>query len=563
MLAPADKKSGLRCRRFSATAPCGSRPIRTQSLALTSKAVIHRWAGPCAAFVLAGIVAFPAGAQTAPAETDVQRVERKIDELRASRQEMQAQIGSLQTRMTQFDAEIGALERDLGGSARAESAGAGASPIAGSGASAGATDSAALQAQPADVSTAKGLRGVLERKERAGTYDRNLGFVVAESDKGLLAVSFTTYFRYLNQNGLNASYTDSFGRVLPIDLRHEGQLNKVSLNFKGWLFDPRFQYLLFAWTNNANQGESAQVVLAGFLRYKFASWLAVTAGIMPLPTTRSTNWSFPKWLRHDNRVMADEFYRGSYTSGIDISGKITDRLEYRAMIGNNLSTLGVSSKQLDNRMDTISAALTWTPTTGEFGENNGFGDYDYHQKVATLLAGYVTQSTETAQGQPSADQFENSQIRLTDGTLLFSPDPFGTLGKIEQARYRMASIDAGIKYKGLSLEGQWYWRRVDSFRTIGFVPIDHLSDDGFALQASAMPIKDLVQVYATASKIWGANGNPTEYAFGVNVYPFRRREMHVNLQVLKLNRSPVGGYHLPVSVGDNGFVFLTDWVVMF
>ena len=56
-----------------------------------------------------------------------------------------------------------------------------------------------------------------------------------------------------------------------------------------------------------------------------------------------------------------------------------------------------------------------------------------------------------AQGQPSENDFENSQIRLTDGTLLFSPDPFTTGGKVEEATFRMASIDAGIKYKGLSL----------------------------------------------------------------------------------------------------------------
>ena len=287
-----------------------------------------------------------------------------------------------------------------------------------------------------------------------------------------LIFGFTTYARYLNQNALDESYTDSFGRVIPLDLRNEVQLYKVSLNFKGWLLDPKFQYLLFAWTNNANQGEGAQVVLAGFLRYAFDKRFNVSAGIMPLPTTRSTNYSFPKWLRHDNRVMADEFYRGSYTSGIDVFGEIVPGLQYRAMIGNNLSTLGVSSKQLDNRFDTVAASVWWMPTTGEFGENNGFGDYDYHQKVATFIGLNYTHSTETAQGQPLDDSFENSQIRLTDGTLVFSPDPFLTGGKIEQARYQMASIDAGVKYRGFSLEGQWYWRRVDNFQTIGTIPVD-------------------------------------------------------------------------------------------
>jgi hypothetical protein len=321
--------------------------------------------------------------------------------------------------------------------------------------------------------------------------------------------------------------------------------------------------LIFIWTNNANQGEGAQVAVAGFLRYQFAKWLSVSAGIMPLPTTRSTNYSFPKWLRHDNRVMADEFYRGSYTSGIDALGTIAPGLEYRAMIGNNLSTLGVSSKQLDNKFDTYSASLVWMPTTKEFGLAEGFGDYDFHDEIATLIGLHYTHSTETAQGQPAVDSFENSQIRLTDGTLLFSPDPFGTGGKVEEARYRMASVDAGIKYKGFSLEGQWYWRWVDHFKTIGFVPVDEIKDNGMALQVSAMPIRDYLQAYVTYSKIWGQNGNPNEYALGLNYYPFGRREMHVNLEAIHLDRSPVGGYHIPIPVGGEGWVFLSDWVLMF
>ncbi|MET0588615.1 MAG: hypothetical protein ABWZ75_08845 [Novosphingobium sp.] len=530
--------------------------------------------------LLASTIAIPAQAQTK--EADQARLERKLDELRAMREDMQRQMGTLQQQMGEFDNQIDAVEAELNGG-KPTPQGQASQPVAAnpapspapavplppslaiSGDSGLSTSTQVADAQAADGQAKGGFSGFMERQQRAGRYDPNLGFIVADDDDGMLAVSFTTYVRYLNQNALDDTYTDSFGRVKSIDLRNEVQLNKVSLNFKGWLFDPKFQYLLFAWTNNANQGEGAQVVLAGFLRYKFADWLTLTGGIMPLPTTRSTNWSFPKWLRHDNRVMADEFYRGSYTSGFDISGKITDGLEYRAMIGNNLSTLGVSSRQLDNKFDTYSGALWWMPTTGEFGSSNGFGDYDYHEEVATFLGGYYTHSTETAQGQPSADEFENSQIRLTDGTLLFSPDPFNTGGRnqIEEARYRMASIDAGVKYKGFSLEGQWYWRWVDNFKTIGTVPVDKVSDNGFVVQASAMPIKDLLQVYGTASKMWGANGNPSEYSLGVNVYPFKRREMHVNFQTLRLKNSPVGGYHLPVPVGGDGWVFLTDWVVMF
>lgn len=522
---------------------------------------------------IALLLSAPSFAQSTPVVTPTAQTTSAATENRAAAvqelRDLQSAKRDMQTRMDQFDARIQALETRLGVPSSAP-----AQPLIAKGATdtvqvtpplgVESTEGEQQDAQAlADAEKAKGFAGFMKRMELQGTFKRDTGWVLVNEPNAQEFLGLMTYARYLNQNALDHFYTDSFGRVLEVDRRNEVQLYKVSLQFKGWLFTPNFSHLIFIWTNNANQGEGAQVAVAGFLRYKFADWLAVSAGIMPLPTTRSTNYSFPKWLRHDNRVMADEFYRGSYTSGVDALGTIAPGLEYRAMIGNNLSTLGVSSKQLDNKFDTVAASLVWMPTTHEFGLAEGFGDYDYHRKVATLIGLHYTHSTETAQGQPAVDSFENSQIRLTDGTLLFSPDPFGTGGKVEKARFQMASIDAGIKYKGFSLEGQWYWRVVDNFQTIGFVPVNKIKDNGVAIQASAMPIKDLLQAYVTYSKIWGQNGNPNEWALGLNVYPFRRREMHLNFEAIHLDRSPVGGFHIPVPVGGKGWVFLTDWVLMF
>jgi hypothetical protein len=80
----------------------------------------------------------------------------------------------------------------------------------------------------------------------------------------------------------------------------------------------------------------------------------------------------------------------------------------------NLSTLGVSVAQLDNRLDTQSFSVQWLPTTGEFGLWGTFGDYDDHQKVATRVGGHYTHSLEDKQSQPGTEGIENSQIRLTD-----------------------------------------------------------------------------------------------------------------------------------------------------
>src|SRR6185436_16327968 len=99
---------------------------------------------------------------------------------------------------------------------------------------------------------------------------------------------------------------------------------------------------------------------------------AIYGGVAPLPTNRTTGWAYPFWLKMDNRTIADEFFRGSYTFGIWIDGEIEPGLKYRAMIANNLSALGISADQLDADPSTFAGTVWWMPTTGEYGTAEEF-----------------------------------------------------------------------------------------------------------------------------------------------------------------------------------------------
>ena len=287
-----------------------------------------------------------------------------------------------------------------------------------------------------------------EEPYKWGKYTPNLGYKVADTEHGDLSVSIYTYGRYLNQLGLDSKYADAFGNTKSIAQRQDFQLQKVQIKFLGWMFDPKFRYFLYAWTSNPSQGLPAQVVLAGNLNYTFADWFSVGAGIRSLPGTRSVEGNFPFWLSVDSRLMADEFFRPSYTSGTWVWGKLAKKLDYIAMVGNNLSTLGVSAAQLDNGFNTISTSLVWKPTTGEFGP--GFGDFENHEKFATRLGAHFTYSQENKQSQPNSEGFENTQIRLADGTVIFTPNIFGDGVIVTDVTDKMTSFDGGLKYRGLS-----------------------------------------------------------------------------------------------------------------
>jgi hypothetical protein len=203
------------------------------------------------------------------------------------------------------------------------------------------------------------------------------------------------------------------------------------------------------------------------------------------------------------------------------------------------------------------------PTTGEFGPINGFGDFESHQKVATLFSAHYTRSTETPQSQPNTESIENTQLRLSDGTLLFAVDAFNTPGRITEARYQMMALDAGVKYKGFALELEYYARWLDHFDTEGIVPVTDLYDSGFQLQASAMVIPKKLMLYASGSKIFGKYGNPYDVAVGINYYPFERRDVRINVMGLYVNRSPVGYTAYPVPVGGDGFTLVSDFSLAF
>jgi Protein of unknown function (DUF3011) len=402
-----------------------------------------------------------------------------------------------------------------------------------------------------------------EPEKKPPAYVPNAGFLLVSGEKGEMYVRLFSYVRYLNQKGLDPSYTDSFGNTFAVKQREDVQLTKFFLPFSGWFLTPKFRYYLYVWSSNTSQGDPAQVVGAGNLSYTFNRHVTLGGGITSLPSVRSTEGQFPYWLGVDDRLTADEFFRGSYTTGFWLKGEFVTELKYMAMFANNLSTLGVSAAQLDNQFDTASFSLQWLPTTGEFGLYGTFGDFDHHENVATRFGIHYTRSEEDKQSQPGTDGIENSQIRLTDGSIIFTPDLFGPGIIVDRVLYRMTSVDAGVKYKGMALEGEYYWRWLSNFVGANTAGIADIDDHGFQLQSSAMLVPRTLQAYLSGSAIRGRYGNASEVRAGANWYVIGERGLRLNVEWLHLNNSPVGYTAVPYPVGGNGDVFTATFEMNF
>ena len=427
-------------------------------------------------------------------------------------------------------------------------------------------------AVPADPPASSTKQDDDDDKNLYGRYTPNLGFKIVNTEYGDMNVSIYSYVRYLNQLGLDNSYTDAFGNTKNVQNRNDIQLLKLQIKFLGWMFNPKFRYFLYAWTSNANQGQGAQVVLAGNLQYTFNKYLTLGGGIRSLPGTRSVEGNFPFWLSVDSRHIADEFMRPSYTSGVWATGELAKRLKYQVMLGNNMSTLGVPASRLDNGLNTVSSALQWFPT-GDFEKGfsgQGWGDFEHHDKFSTRLALHYSRSNENKESQPNSEQFENTQLRLSDGTVIFTPDLFAPGVTITDARYRMITIDGGFKYRGFSLEGEYFWRWLDNFKFLDAVTPAQLErvparlfDHAFQIQGSAMLVPKTLQAYAGFSKIFGQYGQPRDFRFGANFFPFKNKVVRWNTEALYLFNSPVGYTSVPFPIGGRGWVFHSNMELAF
>ena len=398
-----------------------------------------------------------------------------------------------------------------------------------------------------------------------GAYTPGGGFKLVDTEHGDLNFRLWSYVRYLNQMRLDETFTDSFGVTKDVQQRQDFQLNKVQVNFFGWIMSRKLRYLAYVWSSNVSLGQASQVVVGGNLNYTFNEHATVGAGISTLPGARTTEGNFPYWLGLDARLIGDEFFRPSYTTGIWAKGSIVEGLDYNVMFGNNLSQFGIDAGQLSNQLDTVSAALVWMPTSGEFGKAGGFGDYERHEEAATRFGLHYTQSGEDRQSQPGTEAYDNVQLRLSDGNIIFSTDLFGPGVQIDEATYRMTSVDAGLKYRGFSLEGEFYWRILDRFTGPGTegLPFDALHDHGFQLQGSMMLLPEELQLYAGGSKVYGEYGDPWDFRLGANWFPWSNQVVRWNFEYLELSRSPVGALSLPYPVGGDGPVFHTSFMVWF
>jgi hypothetical protein len=365
-----------------------------------------------------------------------------------------------------------------------------------------------------------------------GEFNPGRGFTVGRGEYGELNLSGYVAARYLNQLPGVQSGRDHLGRPINVAPRQDFQFHRVMLFSQGWLFSRKFQYSTFLWTVQ----DTNQVAVGGALYYNFGKHMTLGMGWNAYPGTLSLQGSHPYWESYD-RVMADEFFRPYFSQGLFAQGELIPKLQYRWMVGNNNSNLDVPAVKLDRNLSG-GFALTWLPTTGEFGPRGAFGDYEGHEKLATrfnLAYTYSPEDRQAAIGTPAG----NTTLRLADSLNIFDTGALVNGVTIEKTHYKLLTAAAGMKYHGLWLQGEGYGRKLDNFVADGKLPVGAVRDAGFYLQVAGMIIPKRFELYGATSYIFSDYGHPKEFIVGGNYYPWNTRNIRLNTQLINVDHSPV------------------------
>lgn len=393
------------------------------------------------------------------------------------------------------------------------------------------------------------------------------GFEVGRNDVASLNIGAYALVRAIDQ--LPASQddaTDHLGRPLAVDTRQDINLHRAMINLRGFAFDPRFNYALTVWTVNAT--ESVRVV--GSLGYTFSDALTLGAGISGTPGTRSMLGSHPFWLGHD-RTLADEYFRTGFSSGVWITGQAPRGTNYKFMVSNNISTLGVNAVE-DTRDLAYSGTLWWMPTTGEYGPQGAYGDFEYHEEVATRVGiSFARSPREDRTAQPSAQSPDSTQIRLGDSLLLFELDALGDGVTVQTANFELLALDLGIKYRGFFFQTEAYYRTLNDFRVADFstvpLPTQSIRDKGFYVMSGFFPVPQRLELYASTSRIYPDSqagfSDSRDVAVGANWYWSGTRYQRMNLQYIDVKDSPASSTFGYFTGGLDGQIISLEASVLF
>lgn len=390
-------------------------------------------------------------------------------------------------------------------------------------------------------------------------YDK--GFVIepvdAEKTPFRLRITGRMQFRYTLFERDEKRFTDNAGIVHNINDRNDFEIERGRLTFDGFALHPKLGYYI---NLDFDTDDEHSVVIHDFwVSYVLSDAFILHAGKAFVPGSR-------EWLmgstttRFADRSMATTFFRPDRSIGLWLIGEPLTGVYYRTMLANGFNTTDLTSDDIDNNFAWASSA--WWDVFDNFG--SGWSDLEGHEDLAIQTGLSFTLTSEDGKDGSGQLLSEGNYARLSDGTRLVFPGALAPDVTVDEFDLYLLSVDFAAKYRGFSVNGEYYFRWIEEIDGDGPLPLDGFFDHGFYFEGGYMILPKYVELCARLSQVYGKFGDRgAEYAGGVNWFINGAHNLKLTLDVTRVKHSPAQNSAPGYRIGDDGVMLRTQVQVGF
>ncbi len=374
-----------------------------------------------------------------------------------------------------------------------------------------------------------------------------------ESNPYSLYIGGRLQLRYLNFSPDELTWTDNSGTTRPILRRNHFDTERARINISGHAISPYLTYL-FIIDGDGDDAGAADFLIYQF-EYQFSDTTKLRLGRNKVASGREWLLS-SRYLTLADRSMATEFFRPSFSDGIWIIGEPTETTYYELSLTNGLRTSRRRSTDLDRHL-AVAATGTWEPLA-PYGL--GTTDFECHDRHSVRFGSSILWDESSSRADRGFPLGDDDFLRLSDGTRLGDVGALAPGVQVLGDTVYQLSLDAGWKYRGWSLSGEYFMRWLQDFAADGPLPVSKLYTYGFVTEAGYFWIPGRFDSNVRMSQVSGLFGSGFEYSTGCNWYWGAKGDQvnKITIDLSHIVSSPVNSSLADILVGDDGILLRTQ-----
>lgn len=378
------------------------------------------------------------------------------------------------------------------------------------------------------------------------------GFVIAGSQNKLDMGDAKYRMRIGSWGQFRHNFFQSHG---PTPDQNDFDIERIRLAFSGYAFNTDFEYF-FQFDGDSDFSENVDMLdyyvtydIGRDLFCKPEKQFRVRFGKWKMGFNRSREESGAR-MQFSDRAMASVLYDFDRSLGIGLLGT-RGPVEWQAAVSNGIDTGGFRpgrAGQLDNFV--AIATRVNILLMGDWGKD-GHADLEWRTKPAVRIGGGYTYGKRGIEG---LREFDFPRV-VDSGKQVDEILPVG----LEVYNHYMYAADFNVKYRGLSVVGEYYWRRLQDF-----IPDALLMDQGFWLETGYFIRPKVFQILGRWSRVNGNSGTmggrdqSADEVAGGAVFYINGHNLKLTADVTRINGSPVSDSALSLRPGDDGWLYRTQ-----